>query len=248
MCASSSSSSCSKTLTAFDTLIETDAGSAGGTFVRGPCLASYSVNEAISSKFTTTTSLNILFSTCSKLTVGTPTKNGNGASSISNISFGNTGMYGNCQVNGNINAVITSATMATCATFVEWISMRHSVSAAANRRVNPSAPSSRHADAIAAPCGSGGSPVSGVVITCNRSPSRNGIEQCTIPSIGFEKLTMRLYKSFCNMAYNPVAIDDDDMEVDSMEVVPLLFVTTAVPTDPPPPPLQSPSLSSIIAN
>ena len=112
-------------------------------------------NDAISSKSTTTISLNTLLSTCCKLVVGTPTKKGSGASNISNISLGSTGIYGNCHMNGKINDEITSATMVTYATFTECINTRHSVSVAASRSVNPSAPGSRHVAATDPPWGSG---------------------------------------------------------------------------------------------
>lgn len=48
---------------------------------------------------------------------------------------------------------------------------------------------------------------------CKRSPSRKGIEQCTTPGIGIEKLTMRWNKSFCNKPYIFEVSDAESPEV-----------------------------------
>lgn len=143
----------------------------------------------MSSRSTTTISLKTFLSQCCRLIVGIPTKKESGASKNSNMSLGRTGMKGSCHVKGNINADITSATIATFATFTECMRILHSVNAAAKSSVNPSAPNNRQADAIAPPWGSDGNPFGGAVVTCKRSPSRKGIEQWTTPGMGFGKLT-----------------------------------------------------------
>mmetsp|Transcript_24852 Transcript_24852/g.56234 ORF Transcript_24852/g.56234 Transcript_24852/m.56234 type:complete len:272 (-) Transcript_24852:459-1274(-) len=178
-------------------LWETDAGRAGGTFALAPRLGSYSVKLATSSRSTTTISLRTLLSTSLRFTVGTPTKIGYGASRTSRTSLGSTGMYACCQANGKSSAVTTSATMATAATSDEWIRMWCSVSAAARRRVSPSAPRRRQVDATHPPWGRGGRPDGGGTEMRRRSPSRNGTEQLTTPGMGVEALTMRWYRSRC---------------------------------------------------
>jgi hypothetical protein len=85
------------------------------------------------------------------LQVGTPIKYDTGASTKVIIERGRTGMFGNCHVNGHINAVMTSPTIARFATSAEWTKILHSVKTAANSAVRPSAPSNLQTEVTDAP-------------------------------------------------------------------------------------------------